>query len=151
LLTAPIREVGLTPSFEPTARGCRVVAGEHEDAYAGPLQGSDRAGSSAFDRIRNGDHSRGRSINCNEDHRRAFLAKLISFPSNGTEFNVRLAQTWPIGSSYRRFGAGLLGDRHRFTGNHRFIERAAPFNDQAVDRHGFTRTHARQVANDHGF
>jgi len=47
-------------------------------------------------------------------------------------------------------GAGFLGGRHRFTGNHRLIERAAPLEDLPVDGYGFTRTHAQQVANDHG-
>ena len=74
------------------ARGCRVVAGEHEKAYAGGPQGGDRTGGSAFDRIGNGEHSSGRSINCDEDDRRAVLAKLISFAGKATEFHVRLAQ-----------------------------------------------------------
>src|SRR5262249_33562238 len=34
----------------------------------------------------------GRSINCNEDDRRAFSAKLISFAGKGAKFHVRLAQ-----------------------------------------------------------
>ena len=43
-------------------------------------------------------------------------------------------------------GAGLLGDRHRFAGHQRFVERGAAFEDDAVDRHLFAGPHAQAVA-----
>ena len=36
-------------------------------------------------------------------------------------------------------GAGFLGDRHGFAGHHRFVERRAAFDHDAVDRHLFAR------------
>ena len=40
----------------------------------------------------------------------------------------------------------LLGHRHRFAGHHRFIERRAAFEHDAVDRHLVAGTHAQPVA-----
>ena len=42
--------------------------------------------------------------------------------------------------------AGLLGDRHRLAGHHRFVERRAAFDHLAVDRHLLAGPHAQPVA-----
>src|SRR5215831_18990672 len=79
------------PSFDATARGRRIVAGEHDDADAGGLEGRDRGGCGVLDRVGNSDQPGGRAINGNEDHRRAFLAKLISLCNEWAELDIRLA------------------------------------------------------------
>src|SRR3546814_12477954 len=42
--------------------------------------------------------------------------------------------------------AGRLGDRHRFARNHRFVDCAAAFYDDAIDGDLFARTDAQHVA-----
>ena len=49
-----------------------------------------------------------------------------------------------------RLRAGLLGRRHRFPGDHRFIDRRLAFDQDAVDRHPFARANADQVADRDG-
>jgi hypothetical protein len=41
--------------------------------------------------------------------------------------------------------ADLLGDGHRFAGNHRLVERGSAFDDLTVDRHLLARPHAKAI------
>jgi len=43
----------------------------------------------------------------------------------------------------------LLGDRNRLAGHHGFVDGAAPFDDDAVHRHGLSGAHAQDVAHAH--
>jgi hypothetical protein len=43
-------------------------------------------------------------------------------------------------------GAGRLGHRHRFTGHHRFVDGAATFEDDAVDRYALARPDPQPIA-----
>ena len=44
-----------------------------------------------------------------------------------------------------------LRNRHRFAGDHRFVERGVAVIDPAIDRHAFARAHAEQIAHDDTF